>query len=350
MQSLKGFLFNTTSPSLISEILQDPNIAYIEPNTLFSISTLTTQRQSPYGLARLSHRSAKSDGSYIYDSSSGSGVTVYIIDTGIYTQHSEFETRATFGANFVPGSPDTDENGHGTHCAGTVGGKTYGVAKAARLVGVKVLDRDGSGSNSGIIEGIQWVTRNAPRNSVISMSLGGGYSRATNSAVKSAVDAGITVVVAAGNDNSDARNHSPASEPDAVTAGATDSNDNRASFSNYGPVLDIFAPGVNVLSAWIGGANSSKSISGTSMATPHIAGLSAYLISLEKLSTPSAVITRLKNLATKDVVRNAAGSLNLVSLSPDLYIPTPQANLNANTPIPSSPTTETEHKLPLLGP
>lgn len=199
----------------------------------------------------------------------------------------------------MPGSPDTDENGHGTHCAGTVGGKSYGVAKAARLVGVKVLDRNGSGSNSAVIQGIQWVTQNAPRNSVISMSLGGGYSRATNSAVKSAVDAGITVVVAAGNDGEDAKNYSPASEADAVTVGATDSvcslapvrlfasfprwrrgvevfgvyssltltqkNDNRASFSNYGPVLDIFAPGVNILSAWIGGANSSKSISGTSM-------------------------------------------------------------------------------------
>ncbi|KAA8574697.1 hypothetical protein EYC84_003947 [Monilinia fructicola] len=274
--------------------LQNPNIAYIEPNTLFSISTLTTQRQSPYGLARISHRSANSNGT-TYTIHHPAPASPSTSSTQGSTPNTASSRPAPHSARiFVPGSPDTDENGHGTHCAGTVGGKSYGVAKAARLVGVKVLDRNGSGSNSAVIQGIQWVTQNAPRNS-------------------SAVDAGITVVVAAGNDGEDAKNYSPASEADAVTVGATDSNDSRASFSNYGPVLDIFAPGVNVLSAWIGGANSSKSISGTSMATPHIAGLSAYLISLEKLSTPSAVAARLKNLATKDVVRNAAGSLNLLA-------------------------------------
>lgn len=201
-------------------------------------SALTTQSGAPWGLGRISHRNAGST-QYVYDTSAGSGITVYVIDTGILISHSQFGGRARWGANFVDSS-NTDGNGHGTHCAGTIAGSTYGVAKAATVVAVKVLSASGSGSNSGVISGIQWATRNAtPGKSVISMSLGGGYSASTNSAVRAAVSAGVVVSVAAGNENQNAANVSPASEPTVITVGATDINDRRASFSNFGSVLDM---------------------------------------------------------------------------------------------------------------
>jgi oryzin len=203
----------------------------------------------------------------------------------------------------------------------------------ARVVAVKVLGADGSGSNSGVISGIQWVANNAPARSVLSMSLGGSYSSATNSAVRGAYNAGVTVVVAAGNENQNAANVSPASEASAITVGAIDINDNRASFSNYGSVLDVFAPGVNVLSSWIGSTTATRSISGTSMgmfsslpsfkldvltnisiACPHVAGLAAYLIALEGLSSPSAVASRIIALATTGkVISPGSGSPNRIA-------------------------------------
>lgn len=301
---------------------------------------MTTQTGATWGLGRISHR-ARGTTSYIYDTTAGSGVTVYVVDTGVYTGHSQFGGRATFGANFISGSAvrippptfslptptsslpilkqqsytpqNTDENGHGTHCAGTIAGSTYGVAKAAKIVGVKVLNAQGSGTNSGVISGIQWVTNNAPARSVLSMSLGGGYSSAVNSAVRASYNAGITVVVAAGNDNADASNYSPASESTAITVGAISSTDARASFSNYGSFIDVFAPGVSVLSSWIGSTTATNTISGTSMATPHVAGLAAYLIALEGLSTPAAVVARIKALATSGAVTNALSANNLIA-------------------------------------
>lgn len=207
---------------------------------------------------------------------------------------------------------NTDENGHGTHCSGTIAGSTYGVAKKAKIVGVKVLDASGSGTNSGVISGIQWVANNAASNSVLSMSLGGSYSSAVNSAVKSTVSKGVTVVVAAGNSDEDASNSSPASEPSAITVGAIDNTDTRASFSNYGSLVDVFAPGVNVLSSWIGSTTATNTISGTSMATPHIAGLAAYLIALEGLSTPAKVVARIQALATSGKISDAESTNNLI--------------------------------------
>jgi oryzin len=207
---------------------------------------------------------------------------------------------------------NTDENGHGTHCSGTIAGSTYGVAKKANLVAVKVLDKDGSGSNSGVISGIQWVGNNAAARSVLSMSLGGSYSSAVNSAVKSTVNKGVTVVVAAGNSDDDASNYSPASESTAITVGAIDADDNRASFSNYGSLVDVFGPGVNILSSWIGSTTATNIISGTSMATPHIAGLATYLIALEGISTPAAVQSRIKALATSGKVVDAESANNLI--------------------------------------
>jgi len=235
------------------------------------------------------------------------------------TRPQQFGGRAIWGANFVSGSANTDENGHGTHCAGTVGGSTYGVSKQATLVAVKVLNAAGSGSNSGVISGIQWVATNAQSlgltsRSILSMSLGGSYSAALNSAVASTVSAGVTVVVAAGNNNKNAADYSPASAPNAITVGATSSTDARASFSNYGSLLDVFAPGVSVLSSWIGSTSATATISGTSMACPHVAGLAAYLIALEGLSTPASVVARIKALAVSGAVSSpGTGSPNLLA-------------------------------------
>lgn len=187
------------------------------------------------------------------------------------------------------------------------------MSNKAKLVAVKVLDGEGSGSNAGVIAGIEWVGKNAGPKSVLSMSLGGEKSDALNAAVESTIKAGITVVVAAGNENADASNSSPASAPNAITVGAIDKTNTRAEFSNFGPVLDVFAPGVDVLSAWIGNNTAVNTISGTSMATPHVAGLSAYLIGLENLETPAAVVTRIQSLASKGVIPNPENSKNLVA-------------------------------------
>ncbi|ESZ93713.1 hypothetical protein SBOR_5898 [Sclerotinia borealis F-4128] len=312
IQDFSGYQISADSASIV-EIANQPEVAYIEKDQKVYASSLTTQSGSTWGLGRLSHH-AKSTTSYVYDSTAGSGVTVYVVDTGVYAAHSQFGGRASMGANFVSGSANTDENGHGTHCAGTIGGSTYGVAKAAKIVGVKVLDASGSGTNAGVISGIQWVATNGGSKSVLSMSLGGGLSAALNSAVTSTVASGVTVVVAAGNDNTNAANTSPASTPNAITVGAIDSTDARASFSNYGAVLDIFAPGVNVLSSWIGSTSATNTISGTSMATPHVAGLSAYLIAFEGLSTPAAVVARLKALANSGLITSpGSGSPNLIA-------------------------------------
>ncbi|KAL3425323.1 subtilase [Phlyctema vagabunda] len=312
LDGLKGYQV-TADVSTIAEIAANPDVAYVEKDAIVRALALTTQTGATWGLGRISHRNQDTT-SYIYDSTAGSGVRVYVVDTGVYAAHSQFGGRASMGANFISGSANTDENGHGTHCAGTIGGTTYGVAKKATIVGVKVLDASGSGTNSGVISGIQWVANNAPARSVLSMSLGGSYSSAVNSAVSSTVSAGVTVVVAAGNDNANAANYSPASATTAITVGAIDQNDARASFSNYGTVLDVFAPGVSVLSAWIGGTSATNTISGTSMATPHVAGLAAYLIALEALTTPSAVAARIVALATTGKVTSpGTGSPNRIA-------------------------------------
>ncbi|KAM3070405.1 Subtilisin-like protease 2 [Clarireedia jacksonii] len=311
IQEFAGYQISADAAT-INEIASSPEVAYIEKDTKVYASALTTQTGATWGLGRISHK-AKGTTSYIYDSTAGSGVTIYVVDTGVYAAHTEFNGRATFGANFVSGSANTDENGHGTHVSATAAGTTYGVAKAAKIVGVKVLDASGSGSTSGVISGIQWVANNAAARSVLSMSLGGSYSSSLNSAVTNTVAKGVTVVVAAGNENQNASNDSPASTPDAITVGAIDTNDARASFSNYGSVVDVFAPGVNVKSAWIGSTSATNTISGTSMATPHVSGLAAYLIALEGLSTPAAVVARIKAIGTSGLITNAgSGSPNLI--------------------------------------
>lgn len=322
-------------PTTITTIASYPDIDFVEPDIKVYATDLhdnlkraalepriskthsardatATEVGAPWGLGRISHLDNGST-TYVYDGSAPAGTTVYVVDTGVYAEHEQFQGRASMGANFITLEEDSDDNGHGTHCSGTIGGKDYGVYKTAQIVGVKVLDYSGSGTAAGVISGIQWVTNSSVPHSVLSMSLGGGYSASINAAVASAVDAGITVVVAAGNANEDASLFSPASEPSAITVGATDSSDTRAYFSNFGPLLDVFAPGVDVLSAWIGSPNATNVESGTSMSTPHVAGLAAYLIALEGLATPDAVVTRISGLATSGKVIDDDGSVDLIA-------------------------------------
>ncbi|KAF2830369.1 subtilisin-like protease [Ophiobolus disseminans] len=299
-----------------------PGVEYVEQDAVVKASlgefdnlekrAFVTQSSSTWGLSRISHKNRQTGTlSYTYDDSAGAGTCVYVVDTGISTTHPEFEGRATFLANFAGDGSNTDGNGHGTHCAGTVGSKTYGVAKKTKLYAVKVLDASGSGSNSGVIAGINYVandakTRDCPKGAVGSMSLGGTRSTTVNAAAANAVSAGVFFAVAAGNEAVDAGGSSPASEPTVFTVGATDSSDRAATFSNYGTVVDIHGPGVSILSTWLNGGT--NSISGTSMATPHVAGLAAYILSLEGKKSPAALSARLQELATKDKITGLKGT------------------------------------------
>ncbi|RXW14507.1 hypothetical protein EST38_g11344 [Candolleomyces aberdarensis] len=240
---------------------------------------------------------------FTYDDSAGQGVDIYIVDTGVLVTHSQFGGRARWGTSYVGGT--TDGHGHGTHCAGTAAGSQFGVAKRANIIAVQVLNSSGSGSTSGIISGLNWVlsqARASGRPSIASLSLGGSAATSLDNAVASLTSAGVHVVVAAGNSNANAGSYSPARAPSAITVGSSTIADARSSFSNYGAVVDVFAPGSNVISAWIGSNTATNSISGTSMATPHVAGLAAYLISKEGNVSPAALETKIKNLSTKNAL------------------------------------------------
>jgi len=257
------------------------------------------------GLARVSHRvklTFETFNKYIYDDRGGEGVDAYVIDTGINVQHVDFQGRASWGVSIADGKFQ-DGVGHGTHCAGTIGSRTYGVAKKANLIAVKVLGSDGSGSTSDVIAGVQWTVKQATakavaaakeialtgttkyKGAVANMSLGGGKSPSLDLAVNRAVDAGLHFAVAAGNDNRDACNYSPAAAEKPITVGASTLVDERASFSNWGKCVDVFGPGLNILSTWVGSDTATNTISGTSMATPHTAGLLAYLLSIYPSAT-----------------------------------------------------------------
>ncbi|KAI1079014.1 peptidase S8/S53 domain-containing protein [Whalleya microplaca] len=287
-----------------------------EPSkTELSARALVTQTGATWGLGTISHKSPGST-TYIYDSSAGQGTYAYIIDTGILATHNQFGGRASLGYNAVGGGT-ADTVGHGTHVAGTIGGTTYGVAKKTNIIAVKVFQGT-SGSTSVILNGLNWAvnditSKGRKSKAAINMSLGGGTSTAFNNAVNAAYTSGVLSVVAAGNDAKDAANTSPASAANAVTVGAIDSSWRIASYSNYGAVVDIFAPGSNVLSAWIGSNSATNAISGTSMATPHITGLALYLMAYEGLSTPAAVTARIKALATANKITGIPnGTVNAI--------------------------------------
>ena len=292
---------------------------YIEQDTIVSIDAYVTQSNPPWGIARVSHKS-RNTASYTYDNSAGAGTCAYVIDTGIYTSHSQFGGRATWLQNYADRS-NSDGNGHGTHVAGTIGGSTYGVAKATQLYAVKVLNAQGSGTNSGVISGINFVasdaqSRNCPNGTVANMSLGGGKSSTLNQAAAGLISSGVFLAVAAGNDGANAANYSPASEPSVCTVGATTSSDAVASYSNYGSIVDIFAPGTNILSSWIGSTSATNTISGTSMATPHIAGLGAYLLTLMGPRSPTALCSYIASIATSGTLSGVpSGTVNKLAFN-----------------------------------
>jgi subtilisin family serine protease len=278
----------------------NPAVAYVEQNHVVSLAA--TQPNPPsWGLDRIDQRNLPLNRSYTYPTT-GAGVRAYIIDTGVRLSHGDFGGRATSGYDAVDGGSADDCNGHGTHVAGTVGGTAHGVAKGVSIVAVRVLNCQGSGTNAGVIAGINWVTQNAVKPAVANMSLGGSASTAVDNAVNSSITSGVTYSLAAGNSNANACNSSPARVPAGITVGATTSTDARASYSNYGRCLDIFAPGSSITSAWSTGNTATRSISGTSMAAPHVAGAAALVLAANPGFTPAQVRDTLVNSATPGVV------------------------------------------------
>ncbi len=302
------------SPAAAEALRSAPGVAYVEAD--LPVHATTTQTNATWGLDRIDQRALPLSTTFTY-TANGAGVTAYIIDTGIRTSHSEFGGRASIGYDGVSMGLVNDCNGHGTHVSGTVGGSTYGVAKQVRLVGVRVLDCAGSGLNSTVIAGVDWVTGNhqAGQPAVANMSLGGGKSTALDQAVRRSIADGVTYALAAGNgdeagNQQDACAGSPSGVIEAITVSATDRNDAKASWANYGSCVDLFAPGVGITSAWFYTDTATNTISGTSMATPHVAGAAALYLQLNPSASPAAVRDALYANTTKGIVTGSSTANN----------------------------------------
>ncbi|MDC4635204.1 S8 family peptidase [Acinetobacter baumannii] len=309
---LKGFaiyLPDTAGTAFIEAMKKNPQVLSVESDTIVNIDA-TTQSNPDWGLDRIDQKALPLNSAYSY-LQTGSGTTAYIVDTGILSSHQEFSGRVLSGYTAISdGNGTTDCNGHGTHVAGTVGGTTYGVAKNVNLVPIRILGCDGSGASSNVIAGLDWILKNGKKPAVVNMSLGGATSSSLDSAVENLFNNGYVMVVAAGNSNTDACSSSPARVSKAITVAATDNTDTRASYSNYGSCVDIFAPGSQINSSWIGSNTATKILNGTSMATPHVAGVVAEMLQSTPTASPQTISTNLLNQASSNVVKNPSGSPN----------------------------------------
>ncbi|MFW6576609.1 S8 family peptidase [Acinetobacter baumannii] len=309
---LKGFaiyLPDTAGAAFIEAMKKNPHVLSVESDTIVNIDA-TTQSNPDWGLDRIDQKALPLNSTYSY-LQTGSGTTAYIVDTGILSSHQEFSGRVLSGYTAISdGNGTTDCNGHGTHVAGTVGGTTYGVAKSVNLVPIRILGCDGSGASSNVIAGLDWILKNGKKPAIVNMSLGGATSSSLDSAVENLYNNGYIMVVAAGNSNTDACTSSPARVSKAITVAATDNTDTRASYSNYGSCVDIFAPGSQINSSWIGSNTATKILNGTSMATPHVAGVVAEMLQSTPTASPQTISTNLLNQASSNVVKNPSGSPN----------------------------------------
>ncbi len=300
-KALNGYAIEA-SETEAKRLAADPAVASVVQNRTFTV-TGTQQNPPSWGLDRIDQRNLPLDGSYTYPDSAGQGVTAYIIDTGVRITHTDFGGRASYGYDAIDNDNTAqDGHGHGTHVAGTVAGTLHGVAKKAKIVGVRVLNNSGSGTTAQVVAGIDWVARNAVKPAVANMSLGGGADSALDTAVRNAIASGVTFAVAAGNESGNASTRSPARVTEAITVGATTSGDAKASYSNFGAVLALFAPGSSNTSAWRTSDSATNTISGTSMASPHVAGAAALHLAANPTATPAQVSAALTSAATTGVV------------------------------------------------
>ncbi|MDQ1654623.1 MAG: hypothetical protein QOI35_3823 [Cryptosporangiaceae bacterium] len=340
--AMRGFSVSMTRTQA-RRLAADQRVAYVQQNRTFRINQTEVNPPSP-GIDRIDQRDLPLDNAYNF-TGTGKGVNAYIIDTGIRTTHTDFGGRATSGVDTVDNDDNADDcNGHGTHVAGTVGGTTFGVAKEVNLVAVRVLDCNGAGSDATVIAGIDWVTQNAVKPAVANVSLGGPIDPALDRAIQSSIASGVTYSIAAGNETQNACNTSPARTPEAITVGAIDASDTRAGFSNFGQCVDIFAPGTNITSASIAGPDARATLSGTSMAAPHVTGAAALLLGSEPTATPAQVRDQLVANATTGKIQDLAGSPDaLLFTGAGTAVPPPadpgQPGAPGATPTPGQPST-----------
>ncbi len=317
--AIKGFTLRVpeqAAEKVVAALQNNPNIERIEQDGV--VTKISTQSPATWGLDRIDQRGSALNNTYTY-TEDGTGVSVYVVDTGILYGHVDFGGRAVFGYDAIGGlaNPGSDCDGHGTHVAGTVGGATWGVAKNATLVAVRVLDCSGSGSWSGVLAGVDWITQNGSTPGVVNMSLGGSGSNSTlENAITNSINAGFTYAIAAGNSNADACNYTPARTPAAITVGSTTSSDARSSFSNFGSCVDVFAPGSSIVSTYYTSTTATATLSGTSMASPHVAGVAALYLQANPSATPADVRNAIVGGATQGVVTgsNSANNHLLYSL------------------------------------